>query len=118
MNILIIDDNKSITSAVSQYLKAKGFEVSIANDGRSGLSLIQNQEFDTILLDLSIPHFSGFDIIETLEKDGQLKDKKIILFTASAISKDMIYDLLRKDGIKTWLKKPVKLSEIVQAISL
>ena len=117
MKILIVDDNESITKALSQYLTVKSYEVSVANSGRSGLSLIQNHEFDAILLDLSMPDFSGFDIIETLEKDGQLKDKKIILFTASSISNELINELLRKDGIETYLKKPVKLSEIEQVLT-
>ena len=117
MKILIVDDNQSITNALSQYLKVKDFEVVIANKGRTGLDLIQNQEFDSILLDLAMPDFSGFDIINTLEKDDQLKDKKIILFTASTISNAILNELVKKDGIKTCIKKPVKLSEIVQVIS-
>ncbi len=117
MKILIIDDNESITDALAKYLKVKGFEVSVSNDGRNGLSFIQNHEFDVILLDLSMPEFSGFDVIEALEKDGQLKDKKIVLFTASSVSKEMINELLKKDGIQTCLKKPVKLAEIVQTLT-
>ena len=117
MKILIVDDNQSITGMLSKYLKLKNFEVNVANGGRNGLSLIQNNEFDTILLDLSMPDFSGMDVIDALEKDGKLKDKKIVLFTASSIENELLDQLLRKEGIKACVKKPVKLAELIQVIS-
>ncbi len=117
MKILIVDDNQSITDMLSKYLTIKGFEVTIANSGRNGLSLIQRNELDTILLDISMPEFSGIDVISTLEKDDQLKDKKIVLFTASSVSNETVVELLTKVGVQTCLKKPVKLGELVQAIS-
>ena len=85
MKILVVDDNKNITSSLEKYLKIKGFEVSVCNDGYDGFELIKNSEWDKVLLDLSMPEFSGLDIIENLEKNNVLKDKNIILFTASSI---------------------------------
>lgn len=116
MKILIVDDNESITDALAKYLTLKGFEVSVSNGGRNGLSLIQNHEFDAILLDIAMPEFSGIDIIEALERDSQLKDQKIILFTASTISKDEMHELLQKEGIHTCINKPVRLAEILQVL--
>jgi len=107
MKILIVDDNQSITGMLSKYL----------NDGRNGLNLIQNYEFDTIILDLAMPDFSGIDVIDALEKDGKLKDQKIVLFTASSITNELLDQLLRKEGIKACVKKPVKLKELIQVIS-
>ena len=115
--ILLIDDERDVTDILSKYLKIKDYEVSVANGGRDGLNLIQNNEFDIILLDLSMPDFSGMDVVEALEKAGQLKDKKIVIFTVSSISDETVMELLKKEGIKKYLKKPVKLTEIVQAIS-
>ena len=114
--ILLIDDDRELTDILSQYLKIKDFEVSVANGGRDGLNLIQNNEFDVIFLDVSMPDFSGIDVVEALEKAGQLKDKKIVLFTATSISNEII-KLLKKEGVKTCLKKPAKLAEILQVIS-
>lgn len=118
MNILIIDDNQSITDMLQKYLKIKGFEVIAVNGGRNGLAMIQKQKFDAILLDLSMPDFSGIDVVETLERDNHLSNQKIILFTASSVSNETINSLLEKDGIHTCLRKPVKLSELVETLSL
>ena len=115
--ILIVDDNKEIADMLSKYLTLKDFEVSVANDGRNGLNLIQNNNFDTILLDLSMPDFSGMDVIDALEKDGKLKDNKIVLFTASSITNELLDQLLKKEGIHACVKKPVKLAELIQVIA-
>ena len=118
MKILIIDDNQSITDMLKKYLTIKGFEVSTVNNGRNGLATIQKQKFDSVLLDLSMPDFSGIDLIETLEKKGQLSTQRIILFTASSVSSEIINSLLNKEGIHSCLRKPVKLSELIQTLSL
>ena len=118
MKILIIDDNQSITDMLQKYLRIKGFEVSTVNNGRNGLAAIQKQKFDSVLLDLSMPDFSGIDLIETLEKEGQLSNQRIILFTASSVSNEIINSLLKKEGIHSCLRKPVNLSEIIQTLSL
>ena len=117
MKILVVDDNKSITSSLEKYLKIKGFEVKICNDGYDGFELIQNGEWDKVLLDLSMPEFSGLDIIENLEKNNILKDKNIILFTASSIPDYVLEKLVKKDGVITCLKKPISLAKIAETIS-
>lgn len=118
MKLLIVDDNTSITDMLSKYLTIKGYDVSVVNSGINALNMIKSNKFDTVLLDLSMPDFSGIDVIENLEKTDQLKDQKIVLFTASSVANDTIDKLLEKDGIKTCLKKPVKLGELVQTISV
>ena len=117
MKVLVVDDNKSITSALEKYLKIKGFEVKICNDGHDGFELIQNDKWDAILLDLFMPEFSGLDIIENLEKNNILKDKNIILFTASSVSDYILDNLVKKDGIRTCLKKPISLAKIAETIA-
>lgn len=115
--ILIVDDNQEVADMLSKYLTLKGYEVSVTNDGRNGLTLIQNNGFDVIILDIAMPDFSGMDVIDALEKDGKLKDNKIVLFSASPISDDTMNEMLSKEGVKACIKKPAKLAEILEIIS-
>ena len=117
MKILVVDDNTSITSSLEKYLKIKGYDVEVCNQGKKGLDLIKNNEWKIVLLDLSMPEFSGIDIIESLENEDILKEKKIILFTASSIPDIMIEKLKKKEGIINCLKKPLPLKEIVQVLT-
>lgn len=117
MKILIIDDNKSITNSLEKYLKLKGHNVSVCNEGHEGLTLIQNENWDKILLDLSMPEFSGLDIIAILERDNIMKDKNIIIFTAASISDYIINKLSAKEGIHGLLKKPLSLKHLGEALT-
>jgi two-component system OmpR family response regulator len=106
MKILIIDDNKDITKAFSKYMTIKGHSCSVANDGRSGLNLIENQTFDAIILDLAMPEFSGSDIIDALCESGKIKNQNIITLTASSISYDD-ESMMKSKGVHLCLKKPI-----------
>ena len=117
MKILVVDDNKSITNSLEKYLKIKGYDISISNSGKEGYELIQKEDWDTVLLDLSMPEYSGLNIIEDLEKENKLKDKNIILFTASSVPDYVLNKLLTKEGIKMCLRKPISLSKIVDTIA-
>lgn len=117
MKVLIVDDNRDITGLLSKFLKAKGFENVVTNDPRDGLDRIKDGNYDVVLLDISMPEFSGIDIIKKLEKEKILKDQKIIIFSATAFTTTQINELLKKDGIQGCLKKPIQLNELLTAIT-
>jgi len=117
MKVLIVDDNEDITELLSKFLKTKGFETVEANDSMEGLRHIQKERYDIILLDIKMPVISGFNIIQLLATDDILKDQNIFIFSASAFGDNQVKDLLRRDGINGVLKKPMKLDEILTAIT-
>jgi len=117
MKILLVDDNKDITTLLSSFLDFKGFETVFTNDPMEGLRFIQQEQFDVILLDISMPRFSGLNIIKILATDDILKDQNIFIFSATSCGANQVKDLLRKDGINGCLKKPMKLDEILTAIT-
>ena len=106
MRCLIVDDNTSITQMLSQFLELKGHECTVSNDGRNGLQLIKQNHHDVIILDLAMPEFSGFDIMDEITKNGKITNQKILVLTASSISKEQEEKLLA-NGVKTCLRKPV-----------
>ena len=117
MKILLIDDNKDITTMLSKFLSSKGFETTATNDPMEGLRLIQQEQFDVILLDMSMPEFSGMNIIKILATEEILKDQNIFIFSANPYGDNQVKDLLRRDGINGCLKKPIQLSKILTAIT-
>jgi len=117
MKILLVDDNQDITGLLSRYLDAKGFENEVINDPTEAVDRIRGQHYDAVLLDISMPEVSGIDIIETLEREQELEDQKIIILSALSFTTSQINDLLQKKGIHNCLKKPLQLKEILTAIS-
>lgn len=112
MKILLVDDNADITTMFSKYFKHKGHECIVANGGRNGLQIILNQNHDVILLDLAMPDFSGYDIVDHLYKNGKLDGKIIVALTASSVSDEVQTDLQKK-GIHSVLKKPIDPDELL-----
>ena len=112
MKILLVDDNKPITTMFSKYFKIKGHDVSVSNDGRNALQIIENDKFDVILLDLAMPDFSGRDIVENLHKSGRMSGKTIISLTASSVSDDDRNHLV-SCGLHSVLKKPIDPDELL-----
>jgi len=99
----------------SKLAKIKGHDCVIANDGRTGLSLLENGVFDVVILDLAMPEFSGIDVVNSLTKNGKMDKQKIVVLTASSISDDDIEDL-KKQGVKAVLKKPVKMNALLTVL--
>lgn len=114
--ILIIDDNQSITLMLSKFLELKGHSCSISNTGRNGLSLLENQKFDVVILDLSMPEFTGLNVIDALVEKKLIEDQKIIVCTAKSLSSEEVETLLKK-GVKACMAKPMKLTELLATIN-
>ena len=117
MKVLIVDDNQDITDLLSKYLDSHGIENVATNNPQEGLRRIKEENYDTVLLDISMPDISGIDIIHTLERENKLKNQKIVIFSAVSFTDGEIYHLLEKEGVQSCLKKPVKLNEILTVVS-
>ncbi|MFB5618885.1 MAG: response regulator [Candidatus Nitrosomaritimum aestuariumsis] len=117
MKVLVVDDNKDVSELLSIFLKKKGYDNVIINDPRIALGHIKEEKYDVMVLDISMPEISGIDIIQTLEKEGILKDQKIIILSAVAFTSQQVNDLLEKEGIHNCLKKPIRLNELLTAIT-
>lgn len=116
MNILGIDDNEDILKLLDTVLTSKGHNFTQVVNGKDGVKLIEEQNFDAILLDLAMPEFSGVDVIESLKKSNKIKDQKIILFTASSATDKEIDALLEYDGVKSCIRKPVDINLLISKV--
>lgn len=116
MNCLIIEDDISITKMLLQYLNLKGHQCTVSNDGRKGLELIKQRKFDVIILDLAMPEFSGYDIVDDLNNSGKMNDQNIVILSAAFISNTDSQKLISK-GIKSYLRKPISPDILLKAIS-
>ena len=117
MRILIVDDNPDITGLLSKFLKSKGYENMVVNNSTEGLEKILNENFDYVFLDIHMPELSGLDIIKKLEEKKKLENLKIIIFSAHNFTPQQIEELLNKDGIHGYLKKPIQLNKLLASIT-
>ena len=115
MKILVVDDSMAIRDMLFVLLTSEGHEIVKAGDGQKGLEMIENNTFDAVLLDLLMPGYSGLDVIDSLEKTGQIKLNKIILMTAASIS-DVELNDLRSKGTHMWIRKPIDYDKLMNVL--
>jgi len=116
MKILGIDDNEDLLELCETFLNSVGHEYTGINNGREGVQAIKDKKFDVVLLDLSMPEFSGMDVIDALVKEDIIKKQKVVIFTATSPTKKEIEVFLEK-GAHSILKKPVDPDELAKFVS-
>ena len=102
---------------LSKFFLAKGIIPVIINNALEVPSHIRKEKYDVILMDIAMPKFSGIDVIKKLETDNILQNQNIFIFSGALNYHDEIRGLLKKEGIRGFLKKPIELDEILKVIT-
>jgi len=116
MKILVVDDDKQTTSILSKFFNFEGHTTVVTNDPMEGLRHIQQEYYDVIILDISMPEFSGLNIIKILAMNEILQYQNIFIFSGADYTENQIKDLLSRDGVNGFLKKPIELDELLTTI--
>lgn len=113
MNILIIEDEKGLALELSEFLSREGFTVDHARSRKSGEEKISVNNYDFILLDLSLPDGDGFDLLKLLKRLPG-RDDAVIILTARGAVDDRVLGL--EEGADDYLAKPFSLNELLARI--
>ncbi len=116
LNVLIIDDNEQITKMISSFLDLSNHDCTIVNDGKDGLELIKTKQYDSIVLDLAMPEFDGYEILDTLKTEDPSQISKIIILTASSIPLETVKKF-KELGVSSCLQKPVDIDQLLSKIT-
>ena len=115
MKILGIDDSLDMNQLMDDVFTSEGHNFIYTDNGIDGLRLIQEQQFDVVFLDIAMPKFSGYDVIDVLVKDGIIKKQPVILLTASTIGDTEVEELIKK-GVHSCLRKPIKIDTLLDIV--
>lgn len=109
--ILLVEDNPSIILGLEYLLKEEKFEYKITKNKRDTLNLLDQEKFDIVLLDVSLPDGNGFDICKYIKEK---KDTPVIFLTAKDEEKDVVlgFDL----GADDYIIKPFRNRELISRI--
>ena len=116
LEVLIIDDNEQITKMISSFLDMSNHECTVVNDGKEGLELVKTNQYDSIVLDLAMPEFDGYEILNTLAKEDPSQLRKVIILTASSVSLESVKKF-KELGIASCLQKPVDIDQLLAKIN-
>ena len=78
-SLLVADDNKVNRLLLGRSLEVLGHRVAMAENGRVALEMLRRERFDLLLLDMEMPELDGFQVLEQLVADMQLRDLPVIV---------------------------------------
>jgi len=81
-HVLVVDDNEINRDLLSRRLKRQGHLVVLAEDGRQALEIVRSQSFDLVLLDIMMPEINGYEVLEQLKADQDLRHIPVIMISA------------------------------------
>ena len=103
--ILIIDDELDIRDVICLCLEEFGqWETGSADSGQNGLAQAEAEDWDAILLDVSMPDMDGFAVLEALQARPNTRQIPVILLTAKVMDQDL--DQFQRKGIVGIIPKP------------
>lgn len=112
MRILLVEDESSLATAIGNIFEKQNFLVDIANDGKEGQRLADNDVYDVIILDIMLPEISGLDILSHLREQG--KNVPVLLLTAKDSTADKVKGL--NMGADDYLTKPFETDELIARV--
>jgi CheY-like chemotaxis protein len=101
--ILLVEDEEIMIDLLQKKLTREGYEASVARDGDEGLKIMREIRPDLILLDIIMPRMGGFEVMEAMNKDPELKQIPVIVISNSGQPVEL--DKAQKLGAKDWLIK-------------
>jgi DNA-binding response OmpR family regulator len=114
--ILVIEDDASIRLGLSDTLRAKGYEVTVATKGADGLELAESVAPDLIVLDIMLPDTTGFDVCRQLKASrSPVADTPVIILSARGAELDRVRGL--ELGADDYVTKPFSLMELLARIT-
>ena len=101
--ILLVEDEEIMIDILQRKLTQEGYKVSVARDGEEGLKMMKEVKPDLILLDIIMPKMGGFEVMEQMAKEPELRDIPVIVISNSGQPVEL--DKAQKLGAKDWLIK-------------
>jgi DNA-binding response OmpR family regulator len=110
--ILLVEDEPQMQRGVKDNLEFEGYEVDVASDGKAGLQKLMENSYDLVLLDVMLPHMSGFDVCKRVREKGIMTP--VIMLTAKGEEIDKVLGL--ELGADDYITKPFGLRELLARV--
>jgi two-component system, OmpR family, alkaline phosphatase synthesis response regulator PhoP len=113
--IIIVEDDEDIADSIRYNLEREGFRARLAATGEDALNLILDRPPNLILLDLNLPHMSGFELCRRLRSEATTAQVPILMLTARTEEADKVLGL--NMGADDYITKPFSMRELVARVN-
>jgi CheY-like chemotaxis protein len=115
LRFLVVDDNEDIRDVFCRLVKRAGHEASTATDGLEAVELLQQETFDVMLLDLTMPRMNGVEVARWLrDNPGVAPEMRVVVISAWAGEQRAV---LQELGVETVMQKPLRIQQLTDLIS-
>ena len=112
-SVLLIEDDRDISTTVQAALRAAGFDVRAAPNGLEGKKLLADRRPDVVVTDMMMPRMGGFPVLEHLK---EMQDPpRVIMITANEGGRHKAYAEML--GVSDYLRKPFAMEALVDAVN-
>lgn len=115
IRVLLVDDDELNLFVGKQLLQYLGAEVGLAENGCSGIAMLQQEKFDVVLLDISMPDMSGLDVLAWIRQESAVSAIPVLVLTAHATAE--VEQQCRLAGANGFLAKPFVAPALCEAIN-
>ncbi len=113
--VLVVDDDEPIRRLIGTVLRRSGYEIDEARHGGEAVSLMQENEYNVVLMDLMMPVLSGFEVLDWLGEHDQKRLKCVVVMSAAA---DRDLARLDPETVFSVLRKPFDLDTVVRTVRM
>ena len=113
--ILVIDDSASLRQVVAMTLKAAGYEVLQAGDGKEALAYLDGRKIGMAVCDVNMPNMNGIEFVVAAKKLAAYKFLPILMLTTETQESKKAEG--KAAGAKAWMVKPFSPSSLLSAVS-
>ncbi|HZH72746.1 MAG TPA: sigma-54 dependent transcriptional regulator [Mariniphaga sp.] len=110
--ILVIDDERSIRNTLKDILEYEKYDVDLAEDGKKGLEMVKNTEYQIILCDIKMPGMDGIEVLEKLQE--MAPDTPVVMISGHG-NIDTAVESIKK-GAYDFIEKPLDLNRLLITI--
>ena len=107
--VLVVEDNRTLSEMIGEYLEGRGFDVDYAGDGVDGYRLATENNYDVVVLDLMLPRMDGIELCRRLRSEAR-KSTPVLMLTARDTLDDKLSGL--SQGADDYLTKPFAIQEL------
>ena len=112
MNILLVEDEVSLSNAVKKILEQRGYHVDPVYDGLSAVDYAEGADYQLIILDVMLPGMDGFEVLRVLRERGF--NTPILMLTARSTVPDKVFGL--NSGADDYMTKPFDTDELMARV--
>jgi len=112
--VLVVEDNTDIVDIVQRRLELDGMEPVVCTRGMAAKALLEQQEFDAVVLDIMMPDIDGFEVLRHVRATPALEDLPVVMLSAKASPQDR--ERAKSMGADAYIVKPFGPHDLVRTL--